>query len=328
METCGKTGYTDRFRGIVYALLSSSTFGFAPFFTLMLIGGGLSSFEVLFYRWGVAALALGGFGLLARQNFRIGLRDAGTICLLGVARAMTSLSLVIAYQNIATGVASSIHFLYPLATAAGMALFFRERVSWKTVAAIVVSLAGAVLLSADDLVSGGRNGVLGVVAASLSVICYRGYMIGVRKTRAARIDSAALTFYVTAFGALFFGCCGLLFDGEIRLVAGWRMWLCVLGLALPATAISNITLVQAIKYIGPTTTALFGALEPLVAMVVGVVAFGEHFTWATVAGMAFVVAAVSWSVLDGAGRTRSGREASGGSASGDAAPRSGKSPLR
>lgn len=101
----------------------------------MLIGGGLSSFEVLFYRWGVASLALGCFGLAVRQNFRIGWRDLGTVCLLGTARAMTSLSLVIAYQNIATGVASSIHFLYPLAVACGMALFLgsvsRGRSSWR-----------------------------------------------------------------------------------------------------------------------------------------------------------------------------------------------------
>ncbi len=294
-------GRTSHFKGIIYAVLSSSTFGFAPFFTLMLIGGGLSSFGVLFYRWGVASLALGCFGLAVRQNFRIGWRDLGTICLLGTARAMTSLSLVVAYQNIATGVASSIHFLYPLAVACGMALFFRERISWRVFAAIVVSLLGAVLLSAGDLSAADGNGVLGMSAACMSVVCYSAYIIGVRKTRAARIDSAALTFYVTAFGALLFGCCGMLFDGGIQLVTGWKMWLCVLGIALPATAISNIALVQAIKYIGPTTTSLFGAMEPLTAMVIGVLAFGEPFMWMTAAGMVLVIAAVSWVVRDGSG---------------------------
>ena len=97
-----------------------------------------------------------------RQNFRIGWRDLGTVCLLGTARAMTSLSLVIAYQNIATGVASSIHFLYPLAVACGMALFFRERISWQVVVAILVSLLGAVLLSAGDLNAGGRHALVDI----------------------------------------------------------------------------------------------------------------------------------------------------------------------
>ena len=181
-----------------------------------------------------------------------------------------------------------------------MALFFRERISWQVVVAILVSLLGAVLLSAGDLNAGGRHALVGIGAACLSVVCYSTYIIGVRKTRAARIDSAALTFYVTAFGALLFGCCGLLFDGGIRLVTGWKMWLCVLGIALPATAISNITLVQAIKYIGPMTTSLFGAMEPLTAMVIGILAFGEPFTWMTAAGMVLVIAAVSWVVLNNA----------------------------
>lgn len=295
---------SDKFKGYVYAVLSSSTFGLAPFFTLMLLDGGLSSFGALFYRWGFAAAALGCFGLMVRQNFRLSGRDAGTICLLGLARAMTSLCLIVAYQYIATGVASAIHFLYPLAVACGMSIFFRERISWKTGAAILVSLIGAVMLSSNDLGTGGRNAAVGISAAGLSVICYSAYMIGVRKTRAARIDSAALTFYVTLFGAILFGCCAMIFDGGIELVTGWKMWLCVLGVSLPATAISNITLVNAIKYIGPTLTSLFGAMEPLTALIVGILAFGERFTAATAIGMALVIAAVSSVVLgNGKGRT-------------------------
>ena len=217
-------------KGIAYAILSSSTFGFAPFFTLLLIGYGLSTFEVLTYRWGVAALALRIMGILAGHNFRIGWRDFGAIALLGIFRALTSLCLVIAYQNIATGVASAIHFLYPLATAAGMALFFHEKLSWKTTLAILASLAGAALLSANDFSSGSSDAMTGIVTACLSVVCYSSYMIGVRKTRAAQIDSAALTFYVTAFGALLFACCGIASPAGIRWVSDSRTWLCILGL--------------------------------------------------------------------------------------------------
>ena len=40
----------NRVEGILWAALSSSTFGLAPLFTLLLIGAGYSSFEVLTYR--------------------------------------------------------------------------------------------------------------------------------------------------------------------------------------------------------------------------------------------------------------------------------------
>ena len=51
------------FKGIIYAALSSSTFGLAPLFSILLLSDGFSSFEVLSYRWGVASLTLGIIGL-------------------------------------------------------------------------------------------------------------------------------------------------------------------------------------------------------------------------------------------------------------------------
>lgn len=71
--------------------------------------------------------------------------------LLSLFRAATSLSLVIAYQNIASGVASTIHFMYPLVVAVVMMCFFRERGSAWTFAAIGMSIVGAVLLSLGNV---------------------------------------------------------------------------------------------------------------------------------------------------------------------------------
>lgn len=121
--------FMNRIKGILYAIVSSSTFGLAPFFTLTLLSFGYSSFEVLTYRWGIASLCLIGFGLLAGCNFRLSKKDFGVVFLLSLFRATTSFSLVIAYQNIASGVASTIHFMYPLAVALAMIFFYHEKKS-------------------------------------------------------------------------------------------------------------------------------------------------------------------------------------------------------
>ena len=102
----------NRVEGILWAALSSSTFGLAPLFTLLLIGAGYSSFEVLTYRWGVASLCLAAYGVATGCSFRLGGRQLGMVFLLSLFRAATSLSLVIAYQNIASGMASTIHIMY------------------------------------------------------------------------------------------------------------------------------------------------------------------------------------------------------------------------
>ena len=260
----------ERAKGILYAALSSSTFGLAPLFTLLLLGLGYSSFEVLSYRWGVASLFLGALALLAGRSFRLSWPELRTVFFLSLFRAATSLSLVIASQHIASGGASTIHFRSPL--------------------------VGAVLLSLGTVDFTRGNTTLGMVSAAVSVVSYGGYIVGVRKSRAVGIDSTVLTCYVMGLGALYFIAGGLV-TGGIRIETDGTAWLCILGVALPATAVSNMTLVQAIKRIGPTLTSVFGALEPLTAVVIGVAVFGEPFTVQGAAGILLIVAAVTIVIL-------------------------------
>ncbi len=288
----------NRLKGILWAALSSSTFGLAPLFTLLLLGAGYTSFEVLTYRWGIATLCLIAYGLLAGRNFRLSRPELRTVFSLSLFRAATSWCLVIAYQNLASGVASTIHFMYPLAVALAMIVLFRERAAAGTFVAVGLSIVGAVLLS---LGNGGfvrGNTAWGLLTSILSVITYGGYIVGVRRSRAVGIDSIVLTCYVMGFGALFFligGWC----TGGVRLETDPKIWLYILGLALPATAISNMALVMAIKRIGPTLSSILGALEPFTAVVIGILVFGEPFTLQGAVGIVLIVAAVTLVVLGG-----------------------------
>ena len=286
----------NRVKGILWAALSSSTFGLAPLFSLLLLGVGYSSFEVLTYRWGVATLCLGAYGVLAGCNFRLMRPQLGTVFFLSLFRAATSLSLVFAYQHIASGVASTIHFMYPLVVACVMICFFRERGSAWTFAAIGMSIVGAVLLSLGNVDFTRGNTTLGIISAIVSVVSYGGYIVGVRRSRAVEINSTVLTCYVMAFGALLFTVGGFL-TGGIRLETDPHTWLYILGVAIPATAVSNMALVQAIKSIGPTLTSIFGAMEPVTAVVIGIWVFAEPFTAKGAAGILLIVAAVSIVVL-------------------------------
>lgn len=267
----------NRIKGILYAAVSSSTFGLAPFFSLTLLLAGFSAFEVLSYRWGVATIALTLFGWCSGCSFRLEKKDFLVVLLLSLLRAVTSFSLLMAYQNIATGVASTIHFMYPLAVSLVMMYFFQEKKSLWVMFAVFMSLLGAALLSSGELEAKNGDTIVGLVAACVSVFSYAGYIVGVRMTRAVRINSTVLTCYVMGLGTVLYFI-GALTTSGLRLVADGYTWLIILGLALPATAISNITLVRAIKYAGPTLTSILGAMEPLTAVVIGVFVFKELFT--------------------------------------------------
>ena len=282
----------NRIKGILYAAVSSSTFGLAPFFSLTLLLAGFSAFEVLSYRWGVATIALTLFGWCSGCSFRLEKKDFLVVLLLSLLRAVTSFSLLIAYQNIATGVASTIHFMYPLAVSLVMMYFFQEKKSLWVMFALFMSLLGAALLSSGELEAKNGDTIVGLVAACVSVFSYAGYIVGVRMTRAVRINSTVLTCYVMGLGTVLYFI-GALTTSGLRLVADGYTWLIILGLALPATAISNITLVRAIKYAGPTLTSILGAMEPLTAVVIGVFVFKELFTLNSAIGIILILLAVS-----------------------------------
>ena len=282
----------NRIKGILYAAVSSSTFGLAPFFSLTLLLAGFSAFEVLSYRWGVATIALTMFGWCSGCSFRLEKKDFLVVLLLSLLRAVTSFSLLIAYQNIATGVASTIHFMYPLAVSLVMMYFFQEKKSLWVMFAVFMSLLGAALLSSGELEAKNGDTIVGLVAACVSVFSYAGYIVGVRMTRAVRINSTVLTCYVMGLGTVLYFI-GALTTSGLQLVADGYTWLIILGLALPATAISNITLVRAIKYAGPTLTSILGAMEPLTAVVIGVFVFKELFTLNSAIGIILILLAVS-----------------------------------
>lgn len=282
----------NRLKGLFYAAVSSSTFGLAPFFTISLILAGYSTFEALTYRWGIATLFLTAVGLMTGTSFRLSRRDVLPVVLLSLARASTSLVLVIAYQNIASGVASTIHFLYPLAVAMAMMVFFREPRSKTVLSAIAISIAGAAILTIGGSSSPhGGNVTLGIICSVVSIFSYAGYIIGVRKTRVVRLPSVALTCWVMGIGAILFFFGGVL-TGGVRLETDPHLWFYIGGLSLVATAISNISLVQGIKYAGPTLTSILGAMEPLTALVIGILFFGEPFTWMSGAGVALIMFSV------------------------------------
>ncbi len=287
----------DKIKGILFAALSSSTFGLAPFFTISLIMAGYSTFEALSYRWGVASLFLFLVGVFSGVKFRMSWRDFRTVFCLSLFRATTSFSLVVAYQNIASGVASVIHFMYPLAVALTMMFVFKEPKSKTVISAIVISIIGAVFLSTGNIESsGGGDTVLGIVMSTISVFSYAGYIVGVRRTRAVNIPSVPLTCSVMGIGAVLF-IIGGFFTGGIRIETDPHIWLYIAGLGLVATAISNISLVQGIKLAGPTLASIMGAMEPLTAVVIGIFVFGETFSWHTAVGIVLILFAVLLVIL-------------------------------
>lgn len=172
----------NNLRGVLYAVVSSATFGLIPLFSIPLLQGGMSSPAILFYRFGLAAAMMGLIALATRRPLRITWPQTGTLLLLGAMYSVTALGLLCSYTYIPSSVATTINFLYPLGVAIVMTLFFREKNSVWLLVAILISLVGVALLSWGDI--GGPQSdraIVGVGFAGATVLTYTIYIVGVKK---------------------------------------------------------------------------------------------------------------------------------------------------
>ena len=109
-----------------------------------------------------------------------------------------------------------------------------------------------------------------------------------------------VTFYVLLFGVSLF-VVRLWNSGEWHTpeASQWYLWGNLLGLAVFPTAISFLCTTSAIQYIGSTPTAILGALEPVTAVIIGVMVFGETITLRVFCGLVLIIVAVTFVVAGG-----------------------------
>ena len=288
-----------KFNGVFYASLSSASFGFSPLFSLGLLAAGLSGFDVLSYRWLIAGLVLMIYAFLKKKSLRINSFSEGwKIAILSILRSITSITLLIGYANISSRIASTINFMYPVIVTICMMLFFGEKRSFMDIVAILVSIFGVYLLaSGDSIMVEGGNTRVGLICSLISAFSFAAYYIAMKQMRADKIEVVKFTTWVMLLSALYFTVCAFIFEGRITMITGGKNWLNILGLGLWATMVSNITGVKAIRRIGPTHTSILGALQPVTAVILGVLFLGEHLYIRSCIGITLILAAVSVVVM-------------------------------
>ena len=282
-----------------YASISSASFGFSPLFSLGLLAAGLSSFDILSYRWLIAGIVLMIYAGCKKKSLLLNsFGEAWKIILLSILRSITSLTLLIGYANISSGISSTINFMYPVIVALCMMIAFGEKRTWIDFLAIAGSFFGVYLLaSGDSIIVEGGNTKLGLICSLISAFSFAAYYILMKRLKADKIEVVKFTTWMMMLSAFYFIVCAFIFEGRLTFVADGKCWLNILGLGLWSTMVSNITGVKAVRRIGPTLTSILGALQPLTAVVLGVAFLGEHLYLRSCIGITVILIAVSVIVM-------------------------------
>lgn len=278
----------NKTKGIVLAIISSGTFGLIAFFSIPLLRAGLHAPSILFYRSLIAASLLGCICLIRKKKFDISPKVASLLFLQGMLYTFTAMGLIYSYNFISSGIATTIHFLYPVAVACMMIIFYKERLSHTLMLAAVLSLFGVGLLCWD---SDGFINSEGLLAALFTVLTYGSYVVNLNRAGIKRLDTEVIMFYVMLFGALIFLAFSSLTTG-LEIPPHIDAWGNIIGLAVFATVFSGLALIAAVKNAGSTITSILGSMEPVVATTVGIFYFDETFGWNSFLGLLIIIGAV------------------------------------
>ena len=282
--------------GYPAGIITGITYGLNPLFAKPLMNAGASTEAILFFRYGIAVILLGAYLLLKKENFRITLKQAGVLLSLGLLYTASSTFLFEAYKYIASGLATTLVFLFPAMVAIIM-VFLKVVPSWPVWLSIAATFAGVMIMTGGT----GTETVnpLGVWFSIASAFVYALFIVIINRSKAiSSIPNSLLTFYALLTGTFFFiGRC--LFSGADLMagIDGGMAWCNLIGLAVLPTIVSTASLAVATRNIGATKASVLGVFEPITAILVGTMVFGEALTPNIIAGILISIVAVTFMIM-------------------------------
>lgn len=281
--------------GYPAGIVTGITYGLNPLFAKPLMNNGASTEAILFFRYGIAVVLLGAYLLLKKESFRINLRQAGVLLGLGLLYTASSAFLFEAYKYIASGLATTLVFLFPVMVAIIM-VFLKVVPSWPVWLSIAATFAGVMIMTGGT----GTETIdpTGIWFSIASAFVYALFIVIINRSKAiSSIPNSLLTFYALSVGTVFFLTrCGLSGAELLTGLDGGMAWANLLGLAILPTIVSTASLAIATRNIGATKASVLGVFEPITAILVGTLVFGEELTPNIIAGILISIVAVTFMI--------------------------------
>ena len=275
-------------RATLYILAAACCFGSVVILTALAKRAGATLTTVLFWRY-----LLGGALLVvaARGVRRSWIGGAGAVRLLvlgGGGQAFIAFVSLLALDYIPAATIAFLFYTYPTWVAVIATLRGSERMDATRAAALLLSLAGITVIVGSPW--SGELHPVGVVLALASALAYALYipLIGwLSRGHPPEVASAHIALGV----AVILGVAGLAtgqLSGRLPLAA----WLPILGLAVASTAVAFVLFLRGLEVLRPVRTAIVSTVEPFWTTLLAVVALGQPFRLATLAGGAMIATAV------------------------------------
>ena len=276
-------------------ILSMAAFGtLAPFVRNISVTSG----ELALYRAILAAILIGSFLIITKQPipFRSLGKELYLLLFSGIAMGFNWILLFEAYKYTTVAISTLSYYFAPVIVTIVCPFLFQEKMTKKQILCFVMSTLGlALVVGITDLGRGGNDAVgvafgLGAAVLYAAVILLNKFIrrvTGIHRTLLQFLAAVAvLTPYVLCTG-------GMHLDGLNR-----TGWICLLIVGLVHTGITYCLYFSSLKELPGQEAAILSYVDPLVAVVIGVLVLKEPLSWQQFVGGALILGFTLWNELD------------------------------
>jgi drug/metabolite transporter (DMT)-like permease len=217
---------------------------------------------------------------------------------IGVADAMNVYLFFAAYQRTSVAIAVLTHYLAPIFVALAAPFALKERADGRTYVAVAIAFGGLVLLLAPWDAEARPTDVAGAALGAGSAVFYASNVIANKKLLA--FSASELVFY---HGFVSLPILAALVPAGLWWTLGTRAGAIVAVGSLGPGALAGLIFVWGLRRIPASHASTLTLLEPLVAVIVGALAYGETLGARGVAGGALILAGAALVVARRAGAT-------------------------
>ena len=261
-------------------------------------GSALLTKTAFSYGWNAYTAAFGRFffgaiisilaaAILPGTSLRLGRKQLQKLLPLSLIYAANPVLLYHSYRYVSSGLASTLHFTYPVIVMLMMALLFHSRPQKKQIVCVILCALGILLLYRPD----GQKGSFGMALALASGIVYSFYIVLIGKNSLNGLSTLTFTFWISLFGAVETGIFAAL-TGHFNFSPAWQGWLAEAGLGLFASVIALALFQRGVVMCGEVKASLLCTLEPLTRVVIGLTVFREKLTLAVTGGILLILLSV------------------------------------
>lgn len=274
------------YKGIICALLSSTAFGIMPILARIAYANKSNPTTVLVLRFLISTLILFFYLRYKQVNVNIGIHQILVLIFIGlIGYTVTTQTLFMSYNYLGAGLATTLHFIYPVVVCIIEFLLFKNRMNSRKIISLLIAILGTYSLVAFKSNS---ISILGIFLALLSGVTYGTTLIALNLKSIKCLDNRVVTMYLclgSTIGLVSYG----VFNKSIILNLNFEVIGCCLGISIISTIMSIILLLKAVEIIGVSSSAILGTFEPIVSIFLGVLFLGEKLTFALLIGSILIL---------------------------------------